>query len=68
MLLKLNGKHDKDKCRTRNILETFGCVWDAQKVIAKAIEIKFFLTKKILITAELSPKDLALGRQLLAKR
>ena len=57
------GKNDKDKSRTRNILLTFGSGWDARKVIAKAIEIKFFSSKNTLITAELSPKEHALDRQ-----
>ena len=47
-----------DKNRTRNLLVTFGSVWDARKVIAKAIEKKYFLNKRVLITPELSPKDL----------
>ena len=60
------GKFDKN--RTRNLLVTFGSVWDARTVIAKAIEKKFFLNKRVLITPELSPKDLLLEKQLLAKR
>ena len=60
------GKFDKN--RTRNLLVTFGSVWDARKVIEKAIEKKYFLNKRVLITPELSPKDLLLERQLLAKR
>ena len=60
------GKFDKN--RTRNLLVTFGSVWDARKVIAKAIEKKYFLNKRVLITPELSPKDLLLEKQLLAKR
>ena len=60
------GKFDKN--RTRNLLVTFGSVWDARKVIAKAIDKKYFLNKRVLITPELSPKDLLLERQLLAKR
>ena len=60
------GKFDKN--RTRNLLVTFGSVWDARKVIAKVIEKKYFLNKRVLITPELSPKDLSLEKQLLAKR
>ena len=59
------GKFDKN--RTRNLLVTFGSVWDARKVIAKAIEKKYFLNKRVLITPELSPKDLLLERRWLAK-
>ena len=49
------GKFDKN--RSRNILVTFGSVWDARKVIAKAFEKKYFPNKKVLITPEQSTKD-----------
>ena len=59
------GNYDKDKNRTRNLFVTFGSVWDAQNLIAKAFETKFFQNENVLITAELSAYNLALEKKVI---
>ena len=54
--------------RNKPIIATSNSIWDARLLRSKAIEKKVYQTDSILIVNEISPKDRAIGKQLLAKR